>query len=198
MRWSSAERAFAAIVVGLGCVLPSHLSAEPRQKIVVDRIVAVVDHVPITLVELRKRAASATSANSGLPEGERLRANRAAENHVLDELIDDRVIGIVAASERMTVSDEEIDKAVASVMKDQSLTPEKLDEALVAAGISRDDYRGLMRGQLLRGKVVLAKVWPTLRGVHFDDADATNAAIDKGLRVYLDKERLNHFIEKRY
>ena len=179
-------------------MLPSRLSAEPRQRIVVDRIVAVVDHFPITLLELRRRAASATAANSDLPEGERLPANRAAENQVLDELIDDRVIGIVAASERMTVSDEEIDKAIGSVMKDQNLTTEKLDEALVAAGLSRDDYRGLIRGQLLRGKVVLAKVWPTLRGVHFDDPDATNAAIDKGLRVYVDKERLNHFIEKRY
>jgi parvulin-like peptidyl-prolyl isomerase len=195
-RWR-AKTVLTAILAGIAWVPPSSVSADGRDRVVVDRIVAVVDTIPITLVELKNKSAATVAPSNTATLGERIDAERAAERRALGDLIDDRVLDLVAAANSLTVTDAEIDAAIASIMKAGELTPQALDDALKASGWSHEAYRAAVQRQVLRGKIVQLKVVPKLRNAPAMTPQAYSAALDTGLRAFLDGERVNHFIEDR-
>ena len=195
-RWT-ATTVLTAILAGAAWVPPSSLSAEGRDRVVVDRVVAVVDTIPITFVELKNKSAVTIAPSNTATLGERIDAERAAEKQALGDLIDDRVLDLVAAANSLSVTEAEVDAAIASIMKAGDLTPHALDDALKSSGWSREAYRAAVQRQVLRGKIVQLKVVPKLRNTSAMTREAYDAAVDKGLRDFLDRERVNHFIEDR-
>ncbi|MBL8912010.1 MAG: SurA N-terminal domain-containing protein [Archangium sp.] len=103
------------------------------QAVLVDRIVATVDNRAITRSELDARA-------------ERSKSSRDA---ALDELINEYLIAKDAISKSITISDEEVDKAIQMVMDQNKISKEEFQQALVAQGYTLEGYRTSIGLQLL-------------------------------------------------
>lgn len=108
-----------------------------------DRIVAVINNDAITSVQLAK----ALSAQEGAATPETRR-------QILDRLIEDSLMRQRAAEIGLSVSDDEIEAAIADVMRQNRLTREQLETALRQQGINLDDYRQTLQKQILRYKLL--------------------------------------------
>ncbi len=187
---------FAALTIVAASIVPSVIAGEPRDEVVVDRVVAVVDHMPITLYELDQKTAAATGGYENKTVAERLDAELAAKREVLSQLIDERMVTLVAAEQRLTVTEADIDAGVASVISAQGLTPETLDDRLRTAGYTRETYRAYLHDELLRQRLVLLKVRPKVSSKGLSE-EAYGAALDAGLHTFLVEERAKHYVEVR-
>lgn len=134
-----------AIVLGVLLALPAALGAET-----VNRIAAVVNKEIITSYqleqELDKRRALGQLPEGGEPGGMR--------GKVLDQLIEEALVGQRVAELGLKASDAEVDAAIEDVQRQNKLTREQLEQALLAQGMDFDDYRQKLRAQILRFKLI--------------------------------------------
>jgi len=98
-------------------------------------------------VEERMRAA-------GAPDGEIQQVRRDA----LERLIESKLLSSVVERLELSAEREEIDAAVAAIAEDNGLTTEELYKSIQNHGLSVDEYRAKIRGEIERSKVVNAMV----------------------------------------
>lgn len=169
----------AACAVALGAVATT-VSPRTAEAGVVEKIVAVVGDDAILLSELRARATPlvrvlATKAAAG---PQRTAAESQVYKDVLGRMVEETLEAQTAERQKVTVSPEEIDRALENVAAQQKLT---VDELLLAAeqrsGLSEMEYRAEIRRQVLEGKLLSQRVRGRIRITEEDLKNAYTRAI---------------------
>ncbi len=122
---------------------------------IVDKIVAIVNGEIITLSELElyppnPHAGFTATANPLEQEAEILESTRA----ILDHLIEEKLIDQQCRKRGIKVSPRDIDTAIEDVKRAHAITHEKLKMALMADGLSWEEYRQRMSEQIKRAKLI--------------------------------------------
>ena len=164
-------RIFFLLLLACGLALP--LRAET-----VTKVAAVVNDQIITTHQLEKAVASYTETDAGgrtLSAAERARVR----GEVLSKLIEQSLVQQKIDELGLKVGDEELEKAIEDVQKQNQLTRDQLIAALEAQGMSFADYKASLAKQILRfkliGREVQSKVEVTSQDVrdyfrdHIDD-----------------------------
>jgi peptidyl-prolyl cis-trans isomerase SurA len=127
--------------------------AAPR---LVERIVAVVNDTPILFSELRARAAPHQAKLDLAEQDSKKRAKLRAElmKAVLARMIDERLEQSEAARRGLSVTEEDLARAMATIAASQKLTLEQLEQAVRDSGLSVEAYRAEVAHQILEGKLI--------------------------------------------
>jgi len=133
-------------IIALFALLPTLASAQPRQPIAIDRVVAVVNDEAITLHELRDRLATVVrqlrSRGTPLPEREIL------EKQLLDRLIVDRLQMQFAKESGLRIPDAELDAALRRIAENNRLALADFRAALERDGIAWQRFREDIRAEI--------------------------------------------------
>jgi peptidyl-prolyl cis-trans isomerase SurA len=104
---------------------------------------------------------------------QRMRAAGAPESEIaklraegLETLIEERLIEKIVRDTELYASDEEIDKTIEAIAKENGISIDQLKESLASQGMAFDDYRAQMKREIERRKVINAMV---ANRVHLDE-----------------------------
>ena len=129
--------------------------AAPAQT--VDRLVARVDGEPILLSELMRHASPRLAPLATEPAWKRAQALRAALRAEIDRAIEAHLLAARARRRGLTVTDAQIDAALARIAEDQHLTLDELWAHAEASGYSPAVYREEIRRQLVEQRLRAAE-----------------------------------------
>jgi len=131
-----------------------------EERVPLDRVAAVVNSVVITWLELVEKAQPVAMARvAAEPDpAKKTEVLLATYREVLDALIVNELLGQEAAKLALTVTTDEIDRAVDGIMKRNGMDKETFVAELVKAGYTEASHREEVRGHLLRMKVIALKV----------------------------------------
>lgn len=140
---------------------------------VLDKIAAVVGDKIILLSEVRALAEPAMKQLEKAASGgaELMAADRKDKiiQESLDQMIDDALLDIESKKMEMSVTSEEVDRAMANMARENNIDVETLTKAIKSQGLDIGSYRKKLRSQILRYKVLNLRV----RGrVKISDAEA--------------------------
>jgi peptidyl-prolyl cis-trans isomerase SurA len=143
-------RAFSATLCLAAFVGPSAAHAR-----VVEKIAALVGDDLILQSEVEDRAAPllADVANIANPAEREARTN-AIRREVLERLIDDQLLAQQATELKLTVSNDEIDRAVEQIKKDYGLDDAQLKDELRKQGMTMPVYRMNTKREILKYRVL--------------------------------------------
>jgi peptidyl-prolyl cis-trans isomerase SurA len=143
----------------------------PLQAEVIDKVVATVNQEPITQYELDrvittyqqqetlKASGGKDAKKSSAPAGAELR------KEALDHLIDETLLNQEIDRQGIKVTDDDINQAIESILKRNSITLDQLKKELNSKGTSYEDYRADLKGQVRRlryiGQIVGNKIHVT-------------------------------------
>jgi peptidyl-prolyl cis-trans isomerase SurA len=131
-------------------LLPDSASAR-----VVEKIAALVGDDVILQSEVEDRAAPLLTEIAAIANpGERDARTSAVRREVLDRLIDDQLLAQQATELKLTVGNEEIDRAVEQIKRDYSLTDAQLKDELRKQGMSMAAYRQSTKKEILKFRVL--------------------------------------------
>ncbi len=120
------------------------LTAAPGGRVLVDRIVAVVNDDVIVASELDRRAEAA--------------AGSLTKKQVLEQLINEQLMAQQIKEANIDVTDEEIRRAIADILRTNNITEAELVAAIEARGMTMDRYKVDLKSQLIRLKLIDQKV----------------------------------------
>jgi peptidyl-prolyl cis-trans isomerase SurA len=147
--------------LALGAV-PAARAAEVAPKTadgeVIERVIAVVNGEPMLLSELRTRAAPFLPRLMQAPELQRMSLMEQLYDELLTQLIDERLLEQEARKLSVSVTSTDVDRAIENVQRQSTLSEADFWEAVRAQGFTVEQYKGDVRRQLLRLKVVNQKV----------------------------------------
>lgn len=187
---------FAAFAT-FGVAVELHAEETPSApRVVVNRIVAVVDQEVITLVELERRAEPFQKRLTAIPADKRAAAEAQLHRDLISEAIDERLIARDARSLRVSITTTEIDAALNAVAKAKSVSREKLLELVSEQGFSEAQYREQLVRQLLIGKLIRIRMAEQLKNLD-KDPEKSSKQVEKAEKQYLSGLRANVFIEVR-
>jgi len=142
------KMSFFAAVFFMVCATALYAASE-------DRIVAVVNDGVITLSELNAALERVMERIEKIPEeARRNEVTAQARKAVMNQLIDRILLEQEASKLKITVTENDVDKALESLLADRGLTYEKLQETLAAEGADIAEYRDEIRRDLLRRKLI--------------------------------------------
>lgn len=134
----------------LSVMLPSAAHAR-----VVEKIVALVGDDVILLSEVEDRAAPLLAEVAAIPnQGERDARSSSVRREVLDRLIDDQLLAQQATDLKLTVSNDEIDRAIGQIKRDYGLNDAQLEGELRKQGMSMAIYRMNTKKEILKYRVL--------------------------------------------
>lgn len=149
------------------CALIAGSATAQVQKL--DRVVAVVDDDVVMASELQQRLntimAQIEAQNVQAPPIEILR------RQVLEQLIIERLQLQMASRAGVTISEAELDQAIARVQQNAGTSPEQFRERLAADGMSMKSFRQQIRQELLIRRVEQGSV---NRRIQVTDQDIDN------------------------
>lgn len=119
----------------------------------IDRIVAVVNNEVITLSDLNKVVAlmfAGVDKNQSFTEEQRAEIQQKA----LEQLIEKKLIEQKAREFDIKVSDKEVNRAIEDVLKRNNINLEQLEALLKKDGSSLEEYRKMLRSEILQSKVI--------------------------------------------
>ncbi|HIJ20733.1 MAG TPA: hypothetical protein HPP58_06785, partial [Deltaproteobacteria bacterium] len=137
------------LVLTATALLKSPASAEIR-----NRVVAIVNDQLVTLYELNIKIKALTGLD---PEEIRTRSEKdfmQARRDVLDMLINDKIARGKIKELEITVSQEDVDKAIEKVKQDSQITQEDLLAKLKERGMSLEAYRENVKNELERMQLI--------------------------------------------
>lgn len=132
-------------------------AAVPAQD--VQRIVAIVNDDVISARDVDRRLDLAIRA-TGQPDT--LDTRRRLRDRVLRGLIDERLQMQEASRRNISVTDPELDRHLALIAQQNNLSPERFEEQLRAAGISREELVLQYRAEIAWGKLVRQRIIPSI------------------------------------
>jgi peptidyl-prolyl cis-trans isomerase SurA len=168
----------------------------PVERVVVNRIVVVVDQDVVTLVELKRRAEPFQKRLASVPPDKRTAAEAQLHKDLIQEAIDERLIAREARALRVSIATTDIDAAFDNIAKAKGVTRERLLQLVVEQGFSEPQYREQLVRQMLIGKLLRIRMYEQLKGVD-KDPDKASPQIEKIEKAYLLGLRANVFIEVR-
>jgi len=143
--------AWAALAAGLIALL------EPRvaRARVVEKIAALVGDDIILQSEVEDRAAPLLADVASIANaGEREARSSSIRREVLDRLVDDQLLAQQATELKLTVSDDEIDRAIQQIRRDYGLNDGQLRDELRKQGLSMTTYRMNTKKEILKYRVL--------------------------------------------
>ncbi|MFO0617550.1 MAG: SurA N-terminal domain-containing protein [Polyangiaceae bacterium] len=182
-----------------GALIRSAANATPTSASEVrtlDSIVAIVGDDIVTSSEVERRSAPLVAALPKSLEGAaRDGALQQIRDQMLDRILDEHAIQRESEELGITVTTDEIDRAVDSLAEAQHLGRAELERAVADAGMTPEAYRAELERQLVEAKVIRAQVIPTLApGL---SGEALNAALERARPAFLSGLRAKIYIEKR-
>jgi len=154
----------------LMCLLPLAARAEIKE-----RVAAVVNGQPITLTEVQERVAPELARTSPGPAGEAQRKEYLHE--ALEQIIDERLVESEAQSLGIEVTDDDIQRGVDQLAKQNGMTMEQFKEALDSQHIPIEQVRDSLKRQQLVLRLLQYKVKP--RRVTDEEVQAAYAGMNK-------------------
>ncbi|MGB0619319.1 MAG: peptidylprolyl isomerase [Myxococcota bacterium] len=139
------------------CVLAVTLvSPAAAEEQLVEGIAAQVGNEIVLASEVLEMSASVEERmrQAGAPPSEILKMRRDA----LERLIDNKLLSSVVERLELTADREEIDGAIEAIAAENGLSLEQLLTSVTSHGLSVDEYRAKIKGEIERGKVVNAMV----------------------------------------
>lgn len=125
----------------------------------VEKIVAIVGDDIVLQSELDERVDMIMPTILAIKDpGERNARQSAIRREMLDILIDERLLTQQAAEIKLTVTSDQVDRAIEQIKRDYSLTDEQLKNELTKQGISMATYRQNTRREILKYQVLNAAV----------------------------------------
>lgn len=146
-----------AFALVLSSTLGVHAKAAEKAEII-ERIVAVVNGEALLLSELRKRAAPFLPRLLQAPELQRMTLMTQLYEELLTQLIDERLLEQEARKLTITISSADVERAIDNVRRQSGLDDKGFWAAVEGQGFSPEQYKGDVRRQLLRLKVINQKV----------------------------------------
>ena len=144
----------------------------------VDRIIAIVNDDVITFSDLnREGAALFRRITQEAPPEQVERTLLKAREEMLSSLIDKLIVAQRAKKMGVSVSNPEVDAAIKSIIERNKTTPEKFWQQMTLMGSNEQDYREIIRSQILQEKLI--------------DYEIRS-------RVVVTEERIREFYEKNY
>lgn len=141
------------LLLALAVTAPLLSAGGARAARVVDRVVAVVNDDIILDTELDQFAApSFRGPDPETPEGKK--AWDDTKRKALEAMVDSKLIQQQAVELKLTVTTEEVDRAIEQVKTQNKLDDNTFAEALKSQGYTMDAYRKSLRKQILELKVV--------------------------------------------
>jgi peptidyl-prolyl cis-trans isomerase SurA len=145
--------------IGIGAALSlSSLVCAPQfaSATVVERIVAVVGERAILMSDLRDRATPLlVRINQELPAGsQRSAAISQLYKSAIERLVDEELIARTARKSKIVVADKDVDQALATLAKQNSISVERLMTEARSQGQTDAKYRDEIRRQLLEYRVM--------------------------------------------
>ena len=147
------------ISVWLALLVGVVLTLSPSRAEVVDRIIAYVNDDIITLSELNERTnlfVAARRQNPFLREEEQ--SLEEIRRNMLDVLINERLAAQEISRLKISVSDEDVDGAIARIIRENRLTQETLEAELRKDGKTIADLREQIRTNMEQQKLVNREV----------------------------------------
>src|SRR5205823_8851930 len=83
---------------------------------------------------------------------------KALYKDVLDQLINEQLLSQQVAEAKISVSDEEVERAIKDIIKQNNINEDELRQAIEQRGLSMGQYREDLKRQLVRLKIVDLKV----------------------------------------
>jgi peptidyl-prolyl cis-trans isomerase SurA len=142
------------IATGLAGIAPA------QNKILVDRIVAVVNDEIITLYDLDKEFEPYARNIKALGYSEEKEHNLLFKfrSDLLNKLIDSMLADQEIKKNKLDVTEAEIGSAIERIKTSRSMTDETLRAGLAQEGLTMEEYRKELKAQLLRSKLVNLEV----------------------------------------
>lgn len=126
--------------------------AAPGDRVLVDQIAAVVNDEVITLSEVK------LAAKPYVQPGDAESRKQMLYKDILNQLVDERLLSQQIAEAKIDVTDEEVERAVKDILRQNKITREQLVEAIRARGMTMGKYLQDLESQLIRLKLVDMKV----------------------------------------
>ena len=140
------------MLLGLGILIAPRLG----NAAVVERIVAVVGERAILMSDLRDRAKPLLlRIHQELPAGaQRSAAISQLYKSVIERLVDEELIARTAKKSKINITDKDVDQALATLAKQNSISIERLMSEARSQGQTDEKYRDEIRRQLLEYRVM--------------------------------------------
>ncbi len=168
-------------------VLLTAAPAAADGPVLLDRIAARVDERVILRSDVLARARPALVREPGADA-------KAVYRETLERMIDEVLVQKDAARKHLTVTDDEVHRALDAVLSMNKIGRIVLDTELARLGITYDDYLSELRQQLLQAK------WMQLAPRASElprDPDKYARALDAQRKQMLDKLRQNAYVDVR-
>ncbi|MDY6820310.1 MAG: SurA N-terminal domain-containing protein [Deferribacterota bacterium] len=154
---------------------------------IIDEIVAVVGDKAITRYEVESfNPAQLKEIASLKDENKKIPLKKKYYDEVVEFLVDQYVIEIAAKKEGIEVTDQEVEKAVESVAKQNNITAEQLEEILAKQNIPMSQYKWQLKQQLLRARIGDKILEPLM------------VVTEEDIKNYLDTHRDEYKLKDRY
>jgi parvulin-like peptidyl-prolyl isomerase len=167
--------------------------AKKAKPIVVERVVGVVNDTVILQTEVVQRAATMAGELDQIPDArEKERQWKALVRQMLSDMIDEELILQAGSEAQLDVTEDEVDRAIEEVKKNNKLTDKQLLEALGAQGYTLATYRKDVKRNILRLRSINILVRPR---VNVSD-DEVKAYYDKtmGKAAMVTEVRVAHIL----
>lgn len=134
----------------------------PAQAEIVERIAAVVGNDIITLSEVDElvNAVHQQSLDELSDPGERLLKRQGLRIATVEQMIDQRLLLQQYTRLQITATDQDIDRVVEAILKQNNITQEVLLEELTRQGMSLGEYRDQMRQHVLQTRFIEQQIRP--------------------------------------
>lgn len=151
---------FALLVTTIVITVTISANLWAQETELVDRIVAVVNNEIITLYDLNRTFAPYATNIRALkypPEKERQTLFQVRQD-ILEQLIESMLADQQVKQNQITVSENEINKAIERIKESRQFTDEQLRQGLASQGMTMEEYRQEIQEQILRNKLVNREV----------------------------------------
>lgn len=150
----------------------------PARAEVVERIVAVVGNDVITLTELNELVntmhGSTLAAITELPARQAQR--KELQRALLDQMIEQRLMTQQYSKLSITASEQDVDRVVDAILKQNNITMDVLTQELDRQGLSMAQYRDQMRQHVLQTRFIEQQIRPK---VNITEEDIKNLYTQK-------------------
>jgi peptidyl-prolyl cis-trans isomerase SurA len=116
-------------------------------RVVIDRVAAIVNGEVVTLQELIASAGEELRSTADLPEAQREQAVARSLRRAFETIVGDRLLAAQAKELGMEATEAQIDQAVEDIKKTNNFDDEKLKQALAAQGQTIEQWRATLRRQ---------------------------------------------------
>jgi peptidyl-prolyl cis-trans isomerase SurA len=146
MKFITLQKYFSAIV--LTCIVSLSASAATQQ---LDKVVAIVNDSVVTQSQINAMVFDMRGAlkSSGAP----VPSDAELRKKALEQLIGESLQFQLAERNKLTVSEEGLDKSIDNIAKQNGLSVEQLKQALAKEGVSYKKFRTQIKHQLIIGEL---------------------------------------------